>query len=243
MRKRVRRFISGVPNFASAVIGAALGVFFLASHALPRQLNAPQEHVSREPALTRHTDASAVSKQELQAKLEYCEECHGSSARGFRGYYPIPRLAGQQTEYLKNQLQAFVEHRRKNNIMFHVSRVLSPAMITALVANFHDLNAKPLGGAQKEPISVGKRIFEEGIPDANVPACSSCHGSDAKGNGAFPRLAGQLFDYIVKKLTDWDKERGQDPGDPDPSAIMQPIARSLTESQIKAVAAYLSDLE
>jgi hypothetical protein len=41
----------------------------------------------------------------------------------------------------------------------------------------------------------------------------------------------------------WSKERGQDPKNPDVSAIMEPIAHSLTESQIKAVAAYVSYLE
>jgi cytochrome c553 len=56
-------------------------------------------------------------------------------------------------------------------------------------------------------------------------------------------LASQLPDYISNKLTDWDKERGQDPGDPDSSTMMQPIARSLTDAQIKAVAAYLSELD
>jgi len=49
-----------------------------------------------------------VSKTDVDAKLRYCEVCHGVSAQGFHGYYPIPRLAGQPTEYLKNQLQAFV---------------------------------------------------------------------------------------------------------------------------------------
>jgi cytochrome c553 len=185
----------------------------------------------------------AVSKQEVAAKLSYCEVCHGVSAQGFRGYYPIPRLAGQQPEYLENQLQAFVEHRRTNNIMFNVGHVLSPAMIAALVANFHDLNPKPLDGAPKDLIASGKKIFDDGVPDAKVPACSSCHGADAKGNGPFPRLAGQLFDYVTSKLTNWDKERGQNPAMPDTSAIMQPIAHSLSAAQIKAVAAYLSDLE
>src|SRR5512135_3650451 len=85
-----------------------------------------------------------VSKAEADAKLRYCEVCHGASAQGFHGYYPIPRLAGQPTEYLENQLQAFVEHRRSNNIMFNVGHVLSPAMVAGLVADFHDLNPKPL---------------------------------------------------------------------------------------------------
>jgi cytochrome c553 len=189
------------------------------------------------------TGASSVPEQSLQAKLAFCEQCHGSSARGFHGYYPVPRLAGQQTEYLKAQLQAFAERRRNNNIMFNVARSLSPEMCAALATNFHDLDPKPVGGAPKELITTGKTIFEDGVPDANVPACSSCHGPDAKGNEKSPRLAGQLFDYTSDKLTNWDKERGRDPADPDTSATMQSIARNLTESQIKAVAAYLSDLE
>jgi cytochrome c553 len=87
-----------------------------------------------------------VSKAEADAKLRYCEVCHGASAQGFHGYYPIPRLAGQPTEYLKNQLQAFVEHRRTSNIMFNVGHVLSPAMIDVLTTDFNELNPKPLGG-------------------------------------------------------------------------------------------------
>src|SRR5580658_8988672 len=132
-------------------------------------------------------DTNAVSKQDVQAKLTYCEVCHGVSAQGFRGYYPIPRLAGQQTEYLENQLQAFVERRRTNNIMFNVGHVLSPAMIAALAENFHELNPKPLGGGARDSAAAGKKIYEEGVPDADVPACASCHGPDAKGNGPFPR--------------------------------------------------------
>lgn len=190
-----------------------------------------------------NTDKAAVPAHDLQAKMTYCENCHGSSAQGFHGYYPIPRLAGQQTEYLKNQLQAFVEHRRTNNVMFNVAHVLSPAMLTALATSFHDLNPKPLGGGPKELVSTGKKIYEEGIPSADVPPCASCHGPEAKGDGEFPRLAGQLHDYIFNKLTNWSKERGQDPQKPDASAIMQPIAHSLTEQQVKAVATYLNYLE
>jgi len=95
----------------------------------------------------------------------------------------------------------------------------------------------------EELAAAGKKIYEEGIPSAEVPPCASCHGPDAKGADAFPRLAGQLHDYVFRKLTNWDKERGQDKANPDTSAIMQPIAHNLTEAQIRAVAAYLSYLE
>lgn len=189
------------------------------------------------------TKAAAVPKQELQAKMAYCQVCHGASGQGFRGYYPIPRLAGQQPEYFENQLQAFIERRRVNTIMFSVAHVLSPAMLASLAANFQAFNPKPLGGAPKDLVAAGKKIYEEGVPASDVPPCASCHGPEAKGDGQFPRLAGQLNDYIFNKLTEWSKERGQNPANPDASAIMEPIAHGLTKPQIEAVAAYVSYLE
>jgi cytochrome c553 len=187
---------------------------------------------------TTRANDTTVSNQEVQAKLQYCDVCHGVSAQGFLGYYPIPRLAGQQIAYIENQLQGFVQHKRANNIMFNVGHVLSPAMITALATNFHELNPKPLGNAPKQLVAAGKKIYEEGVPSANVLACASCHGKEAKGDGQFPRLAGQLYAYVTLQLTNWSKERAENTSD-----IMAPIARGLTESQIKAVAAYVSYLE
>jgi cytochrome c553 len=179
----------------------------------------------------------------FDAKIQYCKTCHGLSGQGFRGAYPMPRLAGQQPEYLENQLRAFIERRRTNPVMFNVAHVLSPSMVTALAMYFKDLDPKPLGGAPRELAATGKRIYQEGIAGTDIPACASCHGPDAKGQGAFPRLAGQLHDYILNKLVNWSKERGQDPARPDTSAIMEPIAHGLTRPQIAAVAAYLSHVE
>ena len=196
-------------------------------------------------SLARAEDAAgpAVTPQEVQTKIQYCSTCHGPSGQGFQGAFPIPRLAGQQVEYLENQLLAFYEGRRSNKYMFGVSHQLSPSMRTALAKHFNGLNPKPYGNPPKELVPAGKKIFEEGVPDASVPPCASCHGDDAKGNGQFPRLAGQYYAYIQKALANFEKVRGQDPAKPDTSAIMQPIAHALTESQIAAVAAYLNSLE
>jgi len=186
--------------------------------------------------------AETVSAQALKAKTDYCKTCHGIEGQGFRGSFPMPRLAGQQPEYLTNQLQAFIDRRRTNPVMFNVAHVLDPEMVQALAAHFKNLNPKPLGGGPKSSPTEGKRIYEEGVPSANVPPCASCHGADARGADAFPRLAGQLPDYIQRKLTNWDKERGQKKDEPDNSSIMQPIAHDLTDPQIRAVAAYVSQL-
>jgi len=193
----------------------------------------------------RAEDTSAVSASAVQAKMKYCEVCHGADGRGFVGYYPIPRLAGQQVEYIQNQLQGFIEGKRANkasptttNIMFDVGHVLSPAMVKALATGFHDLNPPPVGGAPKENLAAGKKIYDEGVDGTNVPPCSSCHGERAEGNGEFPRLAGQLYPYVVKQLTDWAKERAEKNAD-----VMAPIAHDLTKAQIEAVAAYVSNLK
>jgi cytochrome c553 len=183
------------------------------------------------------------SRPELEAKIAYCKTCHGLSGQGFRGSFPMPRLAGQQPEYLENQLQAFIDRRRTNPVMFNVAHVLSPSMLKALAAHFRDLDPKPLGGAPKELVAEGRKIYQDGVPTADVPACASCHGPEAKGADAFPRLAGQLHDYVFRKLVNWSQERGQDKAKPDTSEIMAPIAHNLTEAEVKAVAAYLSYLQ
>ena len=189
------------------------------------------------------TGAPALPRQNLQAKIQYCYDCHGSSGRGYRGYFPMPRLAGQTTEYFDNQLRAFAERRRETHIAMPMSRVhgLSPAMRTALAAHFTRLNPIPFGRTDRKLVATGKAIYEEGVPGDNVPACSACHGPEAKGSGPIPRLAGQLYPYTTKELANWSRERGQNPTAT--AAVMQPIAHSLSRSQIEAVAAYLSDLE
>jgi cytochrome c553 len=152
-------------------------------------------------------------------------------------------LAGQQIEYLENQLRAFVERRRPNPIMSNVAHVLNPDMITALATKFRDFNPRPLGGGPRDLVAKGERIFQDGVPEANVAACAACHGPKALGYEQIPRLAGQLYPYIIKELTNWSKERGQNPAKPDTSFIMAPVAHSLTKPQVDAVAAYLSDLK
>ncbi len=128
----------------------------------------------------------------LGAKLDYCTDCHGPSGRGYRGFYVMPRLAGQTPEYLENQLRAFVEGTRESHNGMIMSRVhgVGPSTRSALAEQFADLNPRPYGRAPGGLAETGRQIYEEGIPDANVPACSVCHGPEAKGKGPIPRLAG-----------------------------------------------------
>ena len=193
-------------------------------------------------ALASSVACHAEERGGIEAKIEYCQTCHGLSAQGYRGWFPMPRLAGQQPQYIENQLRAFIERRRTNPVMQNVAHVLSPSMVSALATHFKHLDPKPIGGAPRGSVATGKRIFEEGLPESNVPACSACHGTEGKGQNEIPRLAGQLYEYMVGQLTGWAKVRGQGSA-VDTSAIMAPTAHNLTRSQVEAVAAYVSYLQ
>src|SRR5271165_370178 len=202
------------------------------------------------PTAGRTADFGKVSHhpaQPVPGKMQYCTTCHGLSGQGYFGYYPIPRIAGQTSEYLENQLKAFIERRRQGDSPLNLGKVheMSPALRTALAAHFEDLDARPIGGGPRHLIEQGRKIFEEGVPGANVPACSACHGPAAVGDGQNPRLAGQLYPYTVQELANWNKERTQNvqAQEQDSSGVMAPIARSMNKQQMEAVAAYLSYLK
>jgi len=156
----------------------------------------------------------------------------------------MPRLAGQTPEYIENQLRSFTERSRERDLFINMARVhgLSPDMRAALAEHFHGLDPRPIGGGPRNLLGTGKRIYDEGIPEANIPACAACHGPDAKGQEAIPRLAGQLYAYTVKELTNWSRERGQGSAKDDTPAVMTPIAHALNPAQVSAIAAYLSYL-
>jgi cytochrome c553 len=232
-----------VLNLKAALPAVILAIVFLEFSLVHGTGNAHGLWAHRTHAVPRHREARAGT---LQGKIQYCSDCHGPSGQGYHGYFPIPRLAGQTTEYFESQLEAFIARRREPHMAMSMSKVhgLSPALQTALAAHFSELNPPPFGRAARQLAGTGKDIYEQGVPDDNVPACQVCHGPEAKGTGPNPRLAGQLYPYIVKELENWDKERGQGAAaNLDTSAIMRPIAHSLSKSQIEAVAAYLSNLE
>lgn len=69
--------------------------------------------------------------------LTPCVGCHGTNGDGFHGSIPggFPAIGGQNTEYVKKQLQAFRSETRSNDwsgIMRFVAKALSDDEITAL---------------------------------------------------------------------------------------------------------------
>jgi cytochrome c553 len=182
---------------------------------------------------------------DLEEKIGYCKNCHGSSGQGFQGYYTAPRIAGQQLQYLQNQFKAITQHARDDptakQFMWPAMASVDPGMQRAVAQYYSRLDPAPAADGPRSLVSAGQKIFEEGVPDANVPACSACHGPNAKGDDTIPRLAGQLYAYTVAQLKGWSKGyRRKSSIAAGEENTMLPIATALSDRQIAAVAAYLS---
>lgn len=79
----------------------------------------------------------------------------------------------------------------------------------------------------------GDALFASGDAARNIPACVACHG--AAGNSTIaqnPKLAAQHEAYLYKQLVDF---KGPERNNP----VMSAIAKSLTDDEMKNIAAYL----
>lgn len=177
----------------------------------------------------------AVPGKVLAAQV--CSTCHGIDGNSTSP--AIPRLAGQQAGYLTNQLNNFRAQQRTDPAgsqnMWGLSRHLTDEQIAGM-ADYYSKQKPPQSNASAaDPalLAAGKEIFEKGIPEQNVIACSACHGPKAQGIEAFPRLANQHADYIVKQLNVFQNTQGR-PGTP-----MEAISHPLTGGNKEAIAAYL----
>ena len=68
---------------------------------------------------------------------------------------------------------------------------------------------------------------------SNVPPCAACHGEQAQGAGAIPRLAGQHRSYLERQLDAFSSNARA-------NEIMHENSKNLTAQQISQVTAFLS---
>lgn len=175
-------------------------------------------------------------RAEDSARLaQLCASCHGPHGHSDSPMYP--RLDGQTPEYLRTQLKAFREHGRgetdARTHMWGVASRLDDAAIQALAAYYAKQTPTPGAAGAPELMDKGRAIFEKGVPDSGVPACASCHGAQAQGAGAFPRLAGQHQAYLLRQIEVFkNRSRGNSP-------VMSAVAHDLSYDDARAVAAYL----
>jgi cytochrome c553 len=176
-------------------------------------------------------DASKLANQ-------VCASCHGP--RGDSVSPGFPKIAGQRAAYLETQLKAFRDRTRADPMaqayMWGMTSQLSDDTIKKLAVFYS--GQKPAPGKARDPklVQAGKALYDGGIPATKVQPCVTCHGANAEGNAAFPRLAGQHAEYLVKQLVLF-KSSGREGGN---APIMHNISVGMSFEQMESVAAYLA---
>ena len=194
--------------------------------------------------------SSAGDADKGQRALEAnCATCHGADGNSPDPQYP--KLAGQNQAYLYEQLWAFKRGARRSEVMSGIVASLSDTDM-AYAANFFSRQPrKPDTVKDRRLAAIGERIFFAGMP-----SCAMCHGSarqrgmpmmgpmmgmmghgmmGMRGSESVPRLNGQHPAYLVDQLNRFAAGERQ-------GIVMNRIAPSLSEQDMKAVAEYLSGL-
>lgn len=168
-------------------------------------------------------------------KSQLCQGCHGEDGNSAASTFP--KLAGQFANYLQKQIHDFQAERRIDPTMSGMAATITEKQdlldITAYFASQKHMKGSGSGNEK------GKNIYLEGTA-GGAYGCVNCHGENGKGkaphNAMFPVIGGQHKDYLVKQLTDFNKDERKN----DPSGMMGDIAKKLTPAEIEAVADYLS---
>ena len=183
-----------------------------------------------------------------------CSGCHEMDGRSQLPY--IPRVAGMRAAYLERKLANF--HAEPSSPVDETVSVIvhpgskDPGFTHAARANMvgiaHSVSDKdlkdaiqwyaaqtPAPGRSAKPklIEEGRSLFMNGLQSRGLPACKGCHGAEAQGTSAAPRLAGQNAGYVVNQLALFHA------GDPRCSPEMTEVARNIDTDQARAVAVYL----
>lgn len=177
----------------------------------------------------------ARSNPDLEKKLliagrkvaAVCANCHGD--RGHSSSEQIPVLAGQNPDYLVEQVRKYIDGRRRNVFMEGVLKALSVDETAGMVMFYAQQNAEPQSGQPAAVVEQGRKYFAK--------VCVACHGVDARGTAHMPRLAGQHPGYVLASLKHFSTKDGVRN-----SAEMEMVVREMSEADMRAVAAYVATL-
>lgn len=167
----------------------------------------------------------AASVKKGKKKAEFCVFCHGNDGISRNDWEP--NLAGQNSTYLIDQMIRFATNKRKNLVMNDLISKFTDGELVDIALYFSSLeNNYTPANVDASLIAKGKTIYQK--------SCTACHGINGVGNAGFASLGGQKTQYLVNALKKFkgDSRRSSD--------IMAQLAEKLSDTDIKAVATYLT---
>lgn len=177
-----------------------------------------------------------------KTKAAACAACHGADGNSANPEWP--KLAGQHAGYLFEQLKLFkqpqAESPRFNALMYGQVQALTEEDMKNIAAYYAEQETRP-GVADPALVEKGRKIYEGGIAEKNVAACSACHGPSGDGNAAakFPKIASQHAVYIVNQLKAYKAGERRS----DQAQMMRNTTAGMTEEEMQAVAQYMQGLQ
>ena len=173
------------------------------------------------------------------AKAATCAACHGPGGNSSNPEWP--KLAGQSSKYIYEQLVAFKSQTRKQPIMMGQATLLSEQEMRDVAAFFSQQKQQP-GVASPDSVKVAEKIFRAGDAKRDLPACAGCHGPKGAGNPAagYARIGGQHAAYTTIQLKSFragERNIGTN------GQMMTAVASKLTDAEITALASYLNGLQ
>jgi cytochrome c553 len=174
------------------------------------------------------TSVQAAGDPERGAVLAVaCLGCHGIP--GYRNAYPsyrVPKLGGQQEDYIVIGLQGYKSLGRAHPTMHAQSATLTEQDMRDLAAYF-----VAQGGLEQGTAPAGGQVARGGEKAA---VCGACHGPTGVSPAPnWPSLAGQHKDYLVEVIAQYKNGQRNDP-------VMVGQVISLSDEDIEDIAAFYS---
>lgn len=157
-----------------------------------------------------------------------CTGCHG--IEGYRNAYPnyhVPRIGGQNYDYLLAALQGYGKGERAHPTMQAQAQSFSDQ-------DMEDL-AKFIAGSGKATPSSSAVAGDTAAGKLKAQTCQACHGADGNGVGQlmYPLLAGQHPDYLRRALSEYKAGTRSNP-------IMTGFAGALSDQDMADLAAWFA---
>ncbi len=182
----------------------------------------------------------------------HCVQCHGVSGRS--NTPGMPNLAGQQADYLVQQLQRMRVSAWAQNGIIEPDRLGAHGLTGVKRTNAHMVDVL----MRMSDVDIGdlaiyfaaQNCGVRGTAPISLPAsarrCAACHGANGiSDNTHVPSLAGQDRAYLVRQINAFKVAHKGVPSDgatARSARIMQSQAKLLSDAEIGTVATYYSAL-
>lgn len=163
-----------------------------------------------------------------------CTACHGEDAKTplEPGY---PRLAGQNGDYMFNQMKDIKSGARANALsegtMKPILEDVTEPEMRAMADYLAGLGPIAGKGDQAHP---GKKLYM-------TKTCVACHGKDGAKPimKTYPYLAGQDMAYLIRQATDIKVSARKNGG----TNTMQPVMHLVSDEELAAISEFLANVK